>query len=34
MKTHLHFTLLAEKSENVVTFETDRTNRCEKDVKW
>ena len=34
MNTHLHFALLAEKSENVVTFETDRTNRCEKDVKW
>ena len=33
MNTHLHFALLAEKSENVVTFETDRINRCEKDVK-
>ena len=33
MNTHLHFALLAEKSENVVTFETDRTNRCEENVK-
>ena len=33
MNTHLHFALLAEKSENVVTFETDSTNRCEENVK-
>jgi hypothetical protein len=33
MKTNLHLTLLAEKTGNVVTFETDRTNRCEENVK-
>ena len=33
MKTHLHFTLLAEKLGNVVTFETNPIDRCEKDVK-
>ena len=33
MKTHLRFTLLAEKTGNAVTFETVRANRCEKDVK-
>ena len=33
MNTHLRFTLLAKKSENIVTFETDKADRCEKDVK-
>lgn len=33
MKTHLHFTLLAEKLGNFVTFETNLIDRCEKDVK-